>query len=324
MSGTERITVIIPTWNRRDLLGACLASLQAQSIPCSVLIVDNHSTDGTVEMVSSDFPGYRLLRLSRNEGFSRAVNEGIRKTQTPYIALLNNDAVADPHWIEAGLKALDQFPEYDFFASRMINYFDQSLLDSAGDRYTRTGLPLKRGFGEPVDQFAEREPVLGASAGAAFYRRKLFEEIGFFDEYFYMYLEDVDLSLRAQMAGSACLYLPEAIVYHMEAASDPSRPSDQTLDSPARYFTPDRIYWITRNRWLLMMSFQPLRHLPWLAFGWSKSLLFHLFKGGHTRAFLAGIFAGLQGTGKALKKRRALTTKCKISRREFCLLMNML
>ncbi|HLV02161.1 MAG TPA: glycosyltransferase family 2 protein, partial [Acidobacteriota bacterium] len=302
----------------------CLTALDAQTAPCSVLVVDNHSTDGTIEMLESEFPDCRVIRLSRNEGFSRAVNSGIQAAETPYIALLNNDAVADPCWIESGLRAFDQFPEYDFFASRMINYFDRNCLDSAGDRYMRTGLPLKRGFGEPANCYMERQPVLGASAGAAFYRRKLFEKIGLFDEDFYMYLEDVDLSLRAQLAGSRCLYLPEAVVYHMEAASDPSRPPGEALDSPSRYFTPERVYWITRNRWLLMVTYQPVGHLPWLVFGWGKSLLFHLLKGGFTKAFLGGIFAGIRASGRAFEKRKELAMTRKLSRRELCLLMKTL
>ena len=215
--------MIIPTWNRKDLLRNCLSSLQRQTAPCSVLIVDNGSTDSTQEMVKTEFPRVDYLSLHSNQGFAKAVNSGILSTGSSFVALLNNDTEADPLWAEAGLHAFLRHREYSFFASRIIRYCQRTHLDGAGDCYSRSGLPYKRGLGEPAGQFSVSEPVLGASAGAAFYRRSFFDEVGLFDESFFMYLEDVDLSLRAQLAGHRCLYLPDAIVYHIEAASDPER-----------------------------------------------------------------------------------------------------
>jgi len=238
----SELTVIIPTWNRRGLLVNCLESLRKQTVSCHILVVDNGSIDSTQEVIEAQrtiFPGMLdFIQLDRNVGFARAVNEGIKAAQTEFIALLNNDTEADPHWIEAGLHALRELHGYSFFASKIVNFHQRALLDCAGDCYSQAGIPYKRGYGEPVEEFAKTEPVLGASAAAAFYLRSLFDEIGLFDEDFIIYLEDVDLSLRAQLLGHRCLYLPDAIVYHIEAASDSDR-TPQTTDN--RQQTTDRI-----------------------------------------------------------------------------------
>ena len=327
--GIGELTVIIPTWNRKDLLRNCLQSLQRQKVCCRVLIVDNGSTDSTQEMIKKEFSAFEYLPLQTNYGFARAVNTGIRHSATEFIALLNNDTEADPLWASAGLQAFGRHPEYSFFASRIIRYFQRTHLDCAGDCYSRTGLPYKRGLGEPADRFSVSEPVLGASAGAAFYRRSLFDRVGLFDESFFMYLEDVDLSLRAQMAGQHCLYLPDAIVYHIEAASDRERKatghrSEVTGHCSAgqlSYYSAPRVYWITRNRWQLMVTYQPLRHLPWLLYGWTRSAFFHLLKAGFLGSFLRGLAAGLLRTPQAMRKRIATRRNRLISVHQLCQLM---
>ena len=346
------LTVIIPTWNQRDLLRNCLKSLGRQTASCCVLVVDNGSTLSReiLEEDKQDFPpNLHYLNLGANLGFARAVNEGIKSSSTEFIALLNDDTEADEHWVEVGLEALIKFSDYSFFASKVIHYNRRTVMDCAGDRYDRKGIPKKRGLGEKVDKFSQNEPVLGASAAAAFYRRHLFDDIGLFDEHFWMYLEDVDLSLRAQLCGHRCLYLSDAIVYHIEAASDPDRKlfpahwprfggskdelsvascqlsaetdkcsstSDQ-LSEAQPYYSSHRVYWITRNRWLLMVTYQPLRHLPWLVYGWTRSALSHLLKIGFPSSFLAGLVAGILNTHQALRKRAAIRRHRVISRRTF-------
>jgi GT2 family glycosyltransferase len=315
------ITVIIPTWNQRSLLEECLSSLARQTAPCSVTVVDNGSTDGTVQMVQQKFPHFECLELSKNFGFAKAVNLGIEAAETRYIALLNNDATVDPHWIEVGLGAFKNHPDYGFFASKMVNMKDRSRLDSAGDCYGRTGLAYKRGFGDPVQRYSKPESVLGASAGAAFYRRELFTRIGLFDESYYLYLEDVDLSLRAQLHGFKCYYLPEAIAYHLEGASDPEH-SARAIERPGHgFYSRNRVFWITRNRWQLMVTYQPLRHLPWLLYGWLRSFAFHLLKAGHSASFLHGLGAGVRLTVQAFRKRSGLNKTRVLKQRELCHLL---
>jgi len=273
-------------------------------------------------MCQTEFSQLGYLRLDSNLGFAKAVNAGINQIQTEFVALLNNDTQADPDWVKSGLEAFDRYPEYWFFASRMVNFFQRQYLDSAGDCYGKSGLPIKRGFGRVLGTYPNPEPVLGASAGAAFYRRILFEKIGLFDEEFRMYLEDVDFSLRAQLHGYGCCYLPDAVVYHMEAASDVDRSPDNSPTGLVPYYSKNRVFWITRNRWLLMITYQPFRNFPWLVYGWFKSFLFHLVKAGFTFSFLKGIIAGTAWSLYAGRKRLKLRRSKTLSHRELCQLMN--
>lgn len=313
------LTVIVPTWNRLDLLQRCLSSLRRQTTPIDLLVVDDGSTDNTLEWLSREHPGIRTVRLPFNQGFARAVNHGLRLVTTPFVALLNNDAQPESGWAEAGLSALGESPEeVGFFACKMLQYHHPDLLDGAGDQYSRSGLPTKRGFGLSSDLYQMVEEVLGASAGASFYRMKMLREIGLFDESYVMYLEDVELSLRARVFGYRCLYLPDAVVRHWEAASDPGRKAPGRDEAARGFYSDRRVFWITRNRWLLMITYQPLKHLPFLTWGWLKSLLFHLVKAGHLWAFLRGIGAGLQATPTAWRKRRELERRRPRGIRRLC------
>ena len=344
-NGPDQLTVIVPTWNGEPLLRTCLKSLQLQTVSCGVMVVDNGSTDSTPELLSSEFPKVDYLPLEQNFGFAKAVNLGIQRAKTEFVALLNNDTEVDPHWVETGLKAFERYPDYWFFASRMLDFRLRETLDSAGDCYGRAGLPHKRGMGEPASHYTQTDQVLGASGGAAFYRRNLFDRIGLFDEGFYLYLEDVDLSLRAQFAGLRCLYLPEAIVYHVEAASDPERSSRDPIGAPGKgaetwtangasteekiesgrqvrtYYSRNRVFWITRNRWQLMITYQLFRNTPWLALGWARSALFHLLKAGFFGAFLKGLAAGILLTPRALRKRRKVWAERTLATSQVCQLI---
>ncbi len=329
MARTEasELTVIVPTWNQSELLRGCLASLQAQTRKPSVLVVDNGSDNETASVISH-FSGIRHQRLPANLGFAKSANLGLRVVETPYVALLNNDTEVHPEWTEQGLLGFARYPDYSFFASKIVFYFDRRYLDSAGDCYPASGLPAKRGSGEPEHRFDTSCEVLGASAGAAFYRHAMFEEVGFLDEDFFMYLEDVEFSLRARLLGHRCRYLPRAIVYHMEAASDPGRgaltpPARQdspeavaAAGPPGIYYSEARVFWITRNRWALMIIYQPAAHCLSLAFGWLKSGLFHLLKEGFFGAFLRGIWAGLRSTPGAWRKRRERNNQCTLTKEQ--------
>jgi GT2 family glycosyltransferase len=301
----SELTVIVPTWNRRDLLRGCLEALKRQTAPVQILVVDDGSTDDTASLVREAYPQVTLLSLERNLGFAAAANRGLSRVTTPFAALLNNDAEPEARWAEAGLRALREAPpNFGFFASRILQAEHPDLLDGAGDLYSRTGLPTKRGWGKAAGRYPAAEEVMGASAGAAFYRMEMLRHIGFFDEDFVMYLEDVELSLRARLYGYRCGYLPDAVVLHREAASDPQRTGSGAGGTPRAFYSDRRVYWITRNRWLLMVMYQPWRHLPWLFLGWTRSLLFHSVKAGHTGAFLRGIAAGWAATPVAVRKRR--------------------
>ncbi len=212
----KTIGLIIPNLNGRRFLGPCLESIAEQTrTPDELVVVDNGSTDGSLEYLRTNFPDVRLLEMGTNTGFSVAVNRAVESVSTDYVALLNNDTECDSHWLASLSHALDSNPDCGFCASKMLYYDQRHLLDAAGDLFNSTGFASKRGWLQvDTGQFDTMEPVFGACAGAAMYRKDWFDELGWFDEDFFAYQEDSDLSFRAQIAGISCLYVPSAVVYH--------------------------------------------------------------------------------------------------------------
>jgi GT2 family glycosyltransferase len=224
---SPRVSVVIPNWNGLGHLPECLEALTAQSFTdFEILLVDNASSDGSVEWVRQDHPEVRIVQRSDNGGFAKAVNAGISVARGEYVALLNNDTAAEPRWLAALVEALDAHGSYDFAASMMILYFSPDRLNAAGDVYNvRRLLGRNRGLGQSITRFNRIQRVLGACAGAALYRRTLFEEVGFFDEEFFLMHEDTDFNLRCLIAGKRCLYVPAARVRHKLRASIDTKPS---------------------------------------------------------------------------------------------------
>ncbi len=211
------IAVVIPNWNGADFIVQCLTSLKKQSQSHHVIVVDNGSVDESKKLIRDQFPDVEILELDRNYGFAGGVNRGIERAleqKFEYIALFNNDAVASQHWLEQLLAAIETDNKVGVVTSQFLS-LNGKTIDSTGDFYSIWGLPFPRDRGEAAsDDKTETEPVFGASGGASLYRAELFSDIGTFDEDFFAYFEDVDLSFRARLAGWQILYQPAAIVYH--------------------------------------------------------------------------------------------------------------
>lgn len=215
-----RVDVIVLNYNGRPLLGPCLDALRAQTFrEFRILVVDNDSTDGSVQYLRENYPDVPVLVLPSNLGFCAGNNRGIEATSAEYVALLNNDTEVAPDWLWSLVDALDRFPEVGFCASRMVRLSDPLTIDAAGDLFYTHGVGAKRGNGEPAERYAEPRKVFGACAGAAIYRREMLERIGLLDEELVAMNEDLDLSFRAQLRGYHCLYVPEASVRHHVGAS---------------------------------------------------------------------------------------------------------
>lgn len=214
-------SVVIPNWNGWRFLPTCLDALRAQTHrDFETIVVDNGSQDGSIAGVQQRYPEVRIVALSANRGFAAAVNAGICAARGEVIALLNNDTEAGPRWLAELCLALAEHPEVSFCAAKMLLFDRRDVINSAGDYYGRDGLPGNRGVWRMDNgSFSRPELVFGACGGAALYRRALFEDIGLFDEEFFAYCEDVDLSFRAQLAGHKCLFVPGAIVYHRLSAT---------------------------------------------------------------------------------------------------------
>ena len=302
-----RVAVVIPNWNTKAFLGPCLESLRHQRYrDFETIVVDSASTDGSVSFVGESYPEVRVVALPENRGFAGAVNAGIGATDAGLVALLNNDTEQDPGWLESLVRAADRRPEAGLFASKLVDFGDRRVLDGAGDALRRSGLPYRVGHGEKDrGQFENGEYVFGACAAAALYRRTVFEEVGLFDEDFFAYCEDGDVSFRAQLAGHRCLYVPDAVVYHVGGASTGGK----------RSVTATRLG--TRNGLLLLVKNLPASlvwgFLPSIVLGQISRLLVVSLSPGGLKAHLEGLAGAWPLLPKMLEKRREIQAARRVS-----------
>lgn len=284
MAQSWRASVIIPNFNGARHLPDCLDAVTRQTFAeFETVVVDNGSTDGSVELLKQRYPAVRTIRLPTNGGFPAAANEGIVATRSPYVVLLNNDTKAADDWLERLVGAMEEVPEAGFGASKLVRYDDPLTLDAAGDTFvpsTLSGVGI--GTGEVASRYDTRSWVFGACAAAAIYRRAMLDDIGLFDEGFFLTHEDVDLSMRAQMAGYRCMYVPDAVVAH-------KRRTTYRLDSPEieAIGLRNRLWVVGKNtpgpllaRWAVLsmphvvaMSARKIRHGRSELTGWSTQRL---------------------------------------------------
>jgi GT2 family glycosyltransferase len=250
MMASPLVSCIVVNWNRRDLLRASLESLARQDYPnLEIIVVDNGSTDGSVDLCTTFQPAVKLIRNSRNRGFCAANNQGIATARGEFIALLNNDAEADPGFVSALLRLFDGRPDVGMAASKIVVWEDPGLIDKAGHLIYPDGQNRGRGTGErDRGQFDRVEDVLWPDGCAALYRKSMFDQIGGFDEDFFAYGDDAELGLRARIAGWNCVYTPHAVVRHHRGA---------TLGLASIR----RLKLIERNRLLLAVKLFPFRLL---------------------------------------------------------------
>jgi GT2 family glycosyltransferase len=239
------ISVVVVNWNRKELLRACLASLQRQSgVEFETIVVDNGSSDGSADMAEREFHA-RVIRNRHNHGFCAANNQGIGAASGEFVALLNNDAEAEPGWLAALLEACGSRPEVGMAASKVLVWEDPARIDKAGHLIFPDGQNRGRGSGAlDRGQFDREEDVLWPDGCAAMYRKRMLDEIGGFDEDFFAYGDDAELGLRARIAGWHCVYTPRAIVRHHRGA---------TLGKDSGW----RLKLIERNRVLLAIKLFP-------------------------------------------------------------------
>lgn len=298
--------MIIPNWNGERFLRTCLTSLREQNFAdFETILVDNGSTDNSVAFVKENFPQVRIVSLEENRGFAAAANSGIRASDSEYVVLLNNDTETDSGWLESLVRAANAHPEGGMFASKLVDFHDRRFLDGAGDALRLGGLPYRLGHGEEDRGHLDKPRyVFGACAAAALYRRSMLEEIGLFDEDFVSYCEDGDLSFRAQLAGYRCLYVPEAVVYHMGSASTGGK----------RSATATRLG--TRNSLGLLVKNLPLSVVPHVLPFFVLAQVTRLLTAAATgtlRPHLKGLSEAWRRLPLMLKKRRRIQANKKLS-----------
>jgi GT2 family glycosyltransferase len=227
------LSVIIVNWNGQRHLEVCLSALRRQTFgDFETILVDNASTDGSVEFVRERFPEVRVIVLGTNAGFAAGNNAGYERARGEWVVLLNNDTEADERWLEEIHNAGREFPGAGSFASKMLLFDDRKRIDNCGFAVTRAGTAVDLGRDEQDGPaWAKPRKVFGACAGAAAYRRSMLDDIGFLDPEFFMTFEDLDLSFRGQLQGYECVFLPRAIVYHRLGATRKKNPAQDVFFS---------------------------------------------------------------------------------------------
>ncbi|MEG7530370.1 MAG: glycosyltransferase family 2 protein [Hungatella sp.] len=287
----KSVTIVIPNYNGLHFMEPCFRALKAQtSGDFEILVVDNGSVDGSAEwLVEHQIPA---IFLKENTGFSGAVNVGIRAATTPYVLLLNNDTEAEPEFVEQLLLAIGRSKKIFAVSSKMVQLYHPELMDDAGDMYSLLGWAYQRGVGQNSTGFYRTCEVFSACAGAAIYRREVFEEIGYFDEMHFAYLEDIDVCYRAKIYGYHNRYCPKAVVAHVGSGTSGSKYNSFKVKLAAR----NNLYLNYKNMpWPQLVC----NSLPLLCGILLKYLFFK--KIGFEKDYIAGLKEGL-ATLKNCKK----------------------
>ncbi|MCM1185907.1 MAG: glycosyltransferase family 2 protein [Lachnoclostridium sp.] len=286
----DKITIVIPNYNGKKYLEGCLQALEKErecpeTPEFEILVVDNGSADGSAESAAERFPDVKIVFLKENTGFCHAVNVGIRKSQAPYVILLNNDTKVKTGFVKNLYFAIKKRSDIFSVSAKMLMWDNPELIDDAGDYYCALGWAYGRGKGKPACRYEKPAEVFSACAGAAIYRRGIFEKIGLFDENHFAYLEDLDIGYRARIWGYCNFYEPKAEVLHFGSASTGSRYNERKTVLAAS----NSVYVIAKNMPLL----QILCNLPFLSVGFLVKFLFFCKKGMGI-LYLKGLWKGFR------------------------------
>ena len=270
-----KATIVIPNLNGAGWLRDSIESIWAQTEQdFELIVVDNASTDESLAIARS-YVGrerYTLIENDHNTGFSAAVNQGIRAAKGEYVVMFNNDAFAEPDWLAELIAAAEQDERIFAVQSLMIRHFERDIADDAGDYVTLFGWACKRGDGFPWRRYQKPQRIFSACGGASLYRKKILDEIGWCDELFFDYFEDVDLSWRSNIHAYKNWYSPSAKCYHICGATTGAvRYNDFKSVQSGR----NSILLPYKNMPLLML----LINLPFLVFGYLLKIVMFGLKG---------------------------------------------
>lgn len=288
----EEISVIIPNYNGINFLEVCLRSLTSQKNDLDVIIVDNGSKDGSLEYIKKNYSKFTLIENEKNLGFAAAINQGIKASSGKYLLLLNNDVELEENCIANLKKCIDKNDNIFSVSSQMIQYHERNKIDDAGDEYTILGWTKRTGYGKSTKNYKTPRKIFSSCAGAALYCKRILDEIGYFDENFFAYMEDVDISYRAQIHGYECIYCPESKVYHVGSGTSGGRYNEFKVKLSAR----NNIYVPYKN----MPWPQLFLNSPFLIIGYLIKYFFFLRKG-YGSVYLAGLKEGLNSLEKIEK-----------------------
>lgn len=300
-SYSNKATVIIPNWNGKAHIRICLDALSVQEYSdFEVIVVDNNSNDGSIELIRKAYQSVKLICFDRNQGFAAACNAGIAESHAEYIVLLNNDTKPSPEWIGELIHFMDSAPpEVACLSSKMLQIKNPDLIDDAGDILTWRGGAFKRGHGKNKEKYNLLEEVMSPCAGAALYKRMILKQIGAMDETFFAYLEDVDLGLRIQLSGYRCFFIPKAIVYHVGHGS--ALPKEKYVFLTSR----NRLFLFIKNIPAILL----ITHFGSIVYGW----VFFFLAFGLQKSYLKGTMSFFKFLPVMLKKRKAVRSQTKLN-----------
>lgn len=242
----DRVTAVVVSHNGADEIEECLNHLvQGGAGRLHVVVVDNASTDATRELARAFRPAVELVDLPHNRGYGFGANTGAARSDRDFIAVINQDARASPGWLEQSVKALEATPTAAFVTPKILIKQDPERINTCGNAIHISGITTCRGYNQPADSNTKPTFVMGMSGAALVGRLGDFRRLGGFDESFFMYHEDTDLSLRSALAGINCLYEPSAVVLH---SFEPS-------------FSADKLYLLERNRYITLLKVVRIRTL---------------------------------------------------------------
>lgn len=295
----KKATVIIPNYNGKHFLNECLSSLyedislSAHKDDIEVLVIDNGSSDGSVEYIRSAFPSVRLIINSENKGFAPAVNQGLTQCLggSEYAILLNNDTRVNRGFTDGLINAVDEAPDVFSAQALMLKYDNVELVDDAGDLYTILGLAFQRGHNKPASRFQKKADITSACGGACIYRCSALSDTGLLDEAFFAYREDLDLGIRARLLGYRNVFCPEASVVHYGSG---------TAGTGGKSYNEFKTKLGTRNlEWLHYKNFPILMrilNLPFTLIGVIIKALFYM-KHGLTGCYLKSLLGAFNTNG---------------------------
>lgn len=280
-------TIVIPNYNGIEYLENCLLSIleDTAEYPARILVIDNGSSDGSAEIAEA-MDGVEVIRMGENTGFCKAVNTGIKASDTPYVILLNNDLTVARGFVRAMEESLGSDAKAFSAGAQMRMMREPDKIDSAGDYYCALGWAYDYGKGRKAsDRYLRPREIFAACGGAAIYRKSVFDEIGLFDERHFAYLEDVDIGYRARIYGYRNLYAPRAVVYHAGSGASGSKYNAFKVNLSSA----NNIYLIVKN----MPPLQVLINLPFLVAGFVIKLFF-FWRKGFGKIYLNGLMRGFR------------------------------
>ncbi len=303
------VSIIILNWNGFQHLNECLTSLKKQTFKnFECIMVDNGSTDGSLDYLEKNHQWLKLIKLEKNIGFSAGNNVGLKNSLGKYIVTLNNDTAVDSNWLRELVKIAEKNPKAGMFASRICSYHDKDTIDSLGMQICLDGMSRGAFRGKKYSMLKHVPfKILLPSACAALYKREMLDQTGFFDESFFAYCEDTDLGLRGIRFGWESVLAKDAIVFHK-------------YSSTAGSFSPFKIYLVERNHFWCSAKNLPLILLILLPLTTLFRYIFQaiILLGGHgsgnefkqsdarIKCFLAfskGVFHGIFYSWKKILKR---------------------